>query len=114
MTKAELNEKIVRYATANEQKNAVAAEVKDLGDEIKEYMEDREVTTIEAMGYTAVISIRNGKKINLEKVAELLGGEIPAECFEATQTVVLNVKPAKAAKGKPAPKTAVVAVAAAA
>ena len=35
MTKAELNEKIVRYATANEQKNAVAAEVKDLGDEIK-------------------------------------------------------------------------------
>lgn len=110
MTKKEMNEAIIRYAAANEQKKEITAEVKDLGDEIKDYMTENETVRFEAMGYVATLQYKNGKKLNLDKVAEALGGMIPEDFYEPTQTVALVVKANKAANGKGnMPKMAVVA-----
>lgn len=99
MNKAELNETINRFYTANEEKKVVESEVKDLRAEIMDYLEEKEMDSYTTPnGLTAGITFRNGKKLNLDKVAELLGGEIPAECYEDTQTPVFTVKAAKAAK----------------
>lgn len=110
MNKSEMNELVIRYAETNEQKKALVEDVKEMGEEIREYLEDHETDRFEAMGWVATLSVRNGKKLNLDKVAAALGGEIPADFFEDTETTVLNVKPVKAAKGAGAkPKMAVVA-----
>lgn len=118
MNKKELNENINRFYMANEEKKAAEAEVKGLREDIMGYLEEHDLqdfTTKE--GYKAVISFRNGTKLNLEKVAELLGGTIPAECYVQTVTPVFTVKAPKVAKAAPkmavvravAPETAVVA-----
>jgi len=110
MNKAEMNNVIVSYAEANEQKKHFTDIVADLGADIKEYFEDRGISTFEAMGYVATVSVRKGKKLNLDKIAKLLGGKIPDDCYIDTETDVLTVKPSKTAKGSgDAPKTAVVA-----
>ena len=116
MNKKELNETINRFFAANEEKKVIESEVKDLRADILDYMGDKELDTYTTPeGYTAAISYRNGKKLNLDKVAALLGGVIPDDCYEATQTPVFTVKAAKAAAVKMAvvravsPTTAVVA-----
>ena len=125
MNKAEMNEVIKTYAAANEQKKAATAEVAGLSEKIKDYFKSRNIIQFEADGFVATISTRNGKKLNLDKVAALLGGKIPADCYEETETPVLTVKADKKAKAgvtvaKPAapapaePMKAVVAVAVAA
>lgn len=124
MNKAEMNETIKAYAIANEAKNTAAKEAKELGEAIKNYFDERGLEAFEADGYVAKVGIRKGTKLNLEKVAELLGGAIPAECYEDTETEVLTVKASKTAKAgsttpkaapaEPAPATAVVATAVAA
>ena len=124
MNKAEMNETIKAYAVANEAKKQAADEVKELGEAIKAYFEERGLEAFEADGYVAKVGTRKGKKLNLDKVAALLGGEIPADCFEDTETPVLTVKASKTAKAgrttpkaapaEPAPATAVVATAVAA
>lgn len=98
MKKNELNTLVVAYATANEKKKAITAEVKDMGDEIKDIFEEKGIDTFEALGWVATVVQKKGKRLNLEKVAALLGGEIPADCYEDTLTPALIVKPAKAAK----------------
>lgn len=102
MSKNELNNLIVRYATANEEKKAINAEVKDLGEEIKEEFEEMEITSFEAMGWTATMGYRKNRKPNLEKIAALLGGKIPDDCFDESITPTLTVKANKAADTKAA------------
>ena len=108
MNKKELNETINRYYMANEEKKAATAEVSGLKEEITGYLDEHDLQTYTTPeGYTAVVSFRNGTKLNLEKVAELLGGEIPADCYEPTVTPVFTVKAPKVAKAA-SPKMAVV------
>jgi hypothetical protein len=110
MTIKQMNETVIRYALANEQKKEATAECKDLGETIKDWMLDKKCERFEAMGYTATLQFKNGKKLNLDKVAEALGGAIPEEFYEATQTVALVVKEQKGLNGDgPKPKMAVVA-----
>ena len=118
MNKKELNENINRFYMANEEKKAATAEVSGLKEEITGYLDEHDLQTYTTPeGYTAVISFRNGTKLNLEKVAELLGGTIPAECYVQTVTPVFTVNAPKVAKATPkmavvravAPETAVVA-----
>lgn len=110
MTVKQMNETVVRYGIANEQKKEVTAEVKDLGEVIKDWMLEKKTERFEAMGYVATLQFKSGTKLNLDKVAKALGGTIPESFYEPTQTVALVVKESKGATGKGAmPKMAVVA-----
>jgi hypothetical protein len=106
VTKKELNNMIVRYAVANEQKKPLVNECKELGDEIKDAMAEREITTFAAMGYTATVTFRKGKKLNMAKLEALLTKEQLAklaECYDPTITPTLTVTPT-AANAEPTPK----------
>ena len=95
ITKTELNNLIVRYAAANEEKKPLVNECKALSEEIKDAMADRGVTTFAAMGWTATVTFKNGRKLDLAKVEKLLGGKIPEECYIHTITPTLTVTAAK-------------------
>ncbi len=96
MKKSEIENLIERYGVTNEQKNALAAEVKDMGEEIKDYFAEEGESVIDTTNFTAKITIRKSKKLDIAKVSALLGYPIPAECYEETETEVLTVKPRKA------------------
>ena len=101
-TRADLNNAIVRYGTVNPEKIALTKEVKELGEEIKDTFEELGITKFDALGYTAVVTEKHGKKLNLEKVEKLLGHKIPDDCYEPTVSYALTVTAtaASAASGK--------------
>lgn len=96
MTKNELNNLIVRYAVANEQKKPLVNECKDMGEEIKDAMEERGITTFQAMGYVATVTFRNGKKLNMARLEKLLTKEQIESCYDPTVTPTLTVTATKA------------------
>lgn len=98
-TRAELNNAIVRYGTINPEKIALAKEVKELGEEIKDYFEELEITKFDALGYSAVVTEKHGKKLNLDKVLKLIGKEKLESCYEPTVTFALTVTATAAVKG---------------
>ena len=112
MNKKEMNETIVRYAAAKKAENEAKAESKDLREDILTYFDEKGIDRFEAMGWVATVTIKKETKLNLDKVRAALGGEIPADFFEPTETILLNVKADKTAAGtggKTTPKMAVVA-----
>ena len=106
MTKTELNNLIVRYAVANEQKKPLVNECKEMSEEIKDAMCDRGITTFAAMGYIATVTFKKGQKLNMAKLKAILTKkqlEQLAGCYDQTITPTLTVT-ATAAKAEPAPK----------
>lgn len=99
-TRAELNNAIVRYGTINPEKIAIAKEVKELGEEIKDYFEELGITKFDALGYSAVVMEKHGKKLNLDKVLKLIGKEKLESCYEPTITYALTVTATAAAAVK--------------
>lgn len=93
-TKNELDEAIKRYAVANSKKKAIAEEVSDIGDEIKELMEGASIETYEVEGVKATVSMRVTRTLDVKKLERLLGRPIPADCYRLAHTSVLNVKAA--------------------
>lgn len=91
-TRAELAEAVFRYGNLNPQKIEIVKEVKDLGDDIKDSMEVLGITKFDAKnGFTAVITPRTSRRLNVEKVEALLGRKIPDDCYDAVESVVLSV-----------------------
>ena len=110
MNKAEMNNVIIRYAEVNKAKNAAAAEVKELGEAIKEYFASREISSFECVGgVTATISSVAGRNINLTRLAAHFGGKVPDEFFDEVETVRLTVKEPKVKAALTAAKKGVVA-----
>ena len=93
-TTNELNEAIKRYAVANAEKKSITEEVKDIGDEIKELMGDADIETYEVDGIKATLSMRVTRSLDAKAIEKLLGRPIPADCYNLSETTVLNVKAA--------------------
>lgn len=96
-TKTELNNLIVRYAAANEEKKPLVKEVNELATEIKAAMEERGETVFTAMGWTATVIFKNGRKLDMSKLEKLLTKEQIDSCYVPTVTPTLTVTAAKAA-----------------
>ena len=97
-TNTRLAQIVKEYAVVNEEKKEITAQAKDLGDEIKELMEEAEITEYAAAGYTANIGFRETNTLDVAAVEKLLGRPIPAECFKKKITAVLTVKAVKTEK----------------
>ena len=94
MTKANLSEAIMRYGVLNPEKIEVAREVKDLGDEIKDAFDELGITKYTTRsGYTAVVTPRKTRKLNVERLEALLGKKIPDSCYDEGVAQVLSVTP---------------------
>ena len=106
ISKIDLANMVVEYGIENDKKKALVSLCKDMADEIKEGMDDWGILSIEGMGYTATISFRENKKLDVAAVEKLLGRPIPAECYKITQTPVLNVAPNGKAAAKKSSKAA--------
>ena len=96
MTKTELNNTIVRYATLNEQKKPLVNECKELSEEIKEAMEERGVTTFAAMGWTATVTYKTTRRLDMAKLEALLTKEQIEACKVEAIVPTLTVTAAKA------------------
>lgn len=96
-----LAEIVKEYAVVNEEKKAVTAQAKELGDEIKETMGDADITEYTADGWTAKVGLRETTKLDTDALLTWIakqGLKIPEECYKTTVTEVLTVKPVVAAK----------------
>jgi len=96
-TKADLNNAIVRYGTINPEKIAITKECQELGAEIKDLLEEFGLTKFDAFGYSAVVTEKHSKKLNLDKVIKLIGKEKLESCYEPTVTFALTVTATAAA-----------------
>lgn len=103
ITKKELNNLIVRYAVVNEEKKPLVNECKSLSEEIKDAMEDRGVTTFQAMGFVATVIYKKSKKLNLDRLSKLLTKEQIESCKDEVVIPTLNVT-ATAKTAEPTPK----------
>lgn len=100
VSNTELNNMIVRYAAANEEKKPLVKECNALSAEIKDALEERGATTFTAMGWTATVTFRTNKKPNLDKIKALLNKKQLAEfekCFDEVVTPILTVAAEKVA-----------------
>ena len=100
-TKAELADAVKRYFAANEVKKDAAAEVKEIGEEIKDTMGEAEITEFETEGIVASISARSTKSLDTDALMTWLstkGLRIPENCWVTKTAAVLNVKAAKKTK----------------
>ena len=100
-TKAELADAVVRYYAAIEVKKEAAAEVKELGEEIKETMGEAEIAEFKTEGLVATITARTTKSLDTDALLVWLskkGLKIPDNCYVAKVTAVLNVKADKKVK----------------
>lgn len=101
MNNTALNEIINRYYVANEEKKAAAAEVKELGEEIKDIMGEAEITEYETNGIVAALTTRTNKTLDTDALLTWIakkGLRIPENCYVTKTTAVLNVKAAKKVK----------------
>ena len=101
MNNTALNEIVTRYYAANEVKKEAAAEVKELGEEIKDIMGEAEITEYEVDGIVAAITTRTNKVLDMDALLTWVakkGLRIPENCYVTKTTAVLNVKAAKKVK----------------
>lgn len=103
MTKSELNNLVIRYAVLNEEKKPLVNECKELSEEIKDAMSEREITTFQAMGYVATVTFKKGRKLNMARLEKLLTKAQIDSCYDSTVTPTLTVT-ATAAKSDTTPK----------
>lgn len=101
--KAELTEAVKRYYTVNEVKKEAAAEVKELGDEIKDLMAETEVAEFAVEGLVATLTARTSKSLDTDALLTWIakkGLRIPDNCYVTKVSPVLSVKPDKKAARK--------------
>lgn len=97
----ELTEAVKRYYVVNEAKKEAAAEVKDLGGEIKDLMSEAEIAAYEVDGIAATLTARTTKRLDEDALLTWIakqGLKIPASCYVTNVTTTLTVKAAKKVK----------------
>lgn len=89
--KKQLNGKIREYVVKNGEKNDLAKEVKELGGEIKMAMGDAGLDVYEVAGIKATVKVVVKRELDKDKIAKLLGGKIPDECYVLKSETRLTV-----------------------
>jgi len=89
--KKQLNGKIREYVALNGEKNELVKDVKELGNDIKIAMGEAGVDEYSVAGIKATVKAVVKRELDKEKIAKLLGGKIPDDCYVLKSEMRLNV-----------------------